>query len=137
MTNVRETTDVTADPNEGGFRYPSLVLWLNAKDEILKARLDARVHTMIYSGLMSEVNFMTELELQAEARGWRYDKSKGIWVSIGYKELSHLSKSKDMQALVPPRAEIEAVQAATRQYAKRQNRYIRIRLARALRELED
>ena len=72
-------------------------------------------------------------------QGTSVDKSKGIWVSIGYKELEPFLRASRSGIEVQEKlltslrnAGIEAVQASTRQYAKRQHRYIRIRLANAL-----
>ena len=102
-------------------RYPTLILWLDAETSALKTRLDDRVLAMVKDGLLEEAALMSQTASQLASDGVPVDQTKGIWVSIGYKELS-----------VPDRSHqenIEAIQAGTRQYAKRQHRYIRIRLA--------
>ncbi|RMZ87230.1 hypothetical protein DV736_g5549, partial [Chaetothyriales sp. CBS 134916] len=138
------------DGQEGllGLQYDTLLLWLEAEDAVLKERLNARVDAMVRNGLFEEV-----LELHKEKQRFRrenvaVDKTKGIWQSIGYKELElwatkanpdaddhdpvHLNPSTKNSKLATD--SIEGVKAGTRQYAKRQNRYIRNRFASALRQ---
>ncbi|RMZ86146.1 hypothetical protein DV737_g263, partial [Chaetothyriales sp. CBS 132003] len=138
------------DGQEGllGLQYDTLLLWLEAEDAVLKERLNARVDAMVRTGLLEEV-----MELQQEEQWFRrmnvtVDKTKGIWQSIGYKELElwatkvslnaddhdavHLNASTTNSKLAADG--IEGVKAGTRQYAKRQNRYIRNRFASALRQ---
>lgn len=127
-----------ANEDEQGFRYPTLLLWLEAQDSVLKERLNARVDSMVASGLIDEAASMARLEADLMSKGVPVDKSKGIWVSIGYKEMepwierqqaSDMDPAKDSRTL---QEAIESVKAGTRRYAKRQTRYIRIRLANAL-----
>ena len=116
-------------------RYPSLIFWLQAEDDVLKARLSARVQTMVASGLLEEAIDMSNYCTECTSQGSSLDLGKGIWVSIGYKEMQPYfavlrSESVSKQELLRVRNEcIEAVKAATRQYAKRQNRSIRLTLA--------
>ncbi|KAL2433386.1 tRNA dimethylallyltransferase [Exophiala dermatitidis] len=130
----------SAQVEEQRLRYPTLLLWLEAEDRALKERLNARVDVMVANGLADEAASMTRLEADLRSRGIPVDKTKGIWVSIGYKEMepwiqsqqsldsdsSHAGSSRGLQDA------IESVKAGTRRYAKRQNRYIRIRLANDL-----
>lgn len=116
-------------------RYPSLIFWLHAQDDVLKARLNARVQTMVANGLLEEAKVMSNYQSEYTSQGASLDLGKGIWVSIGYKEMQpYLSllrsgnHSKEESARVQSSC-IEAVVAATRQYAKRQNRSIRLTLA--------
>ena len=121
-------------------RYDPLILWVDAKDADLKRRLNARVDGMVEDGLFEEVIELAKTEEEYLRRGIQIEKDKGVWISIGYKEMEvwareYLSNPSDLArdselAL----ACIEAVKAGTRQYAKRQNRYIRIRLANKLRQ---
>ena len=121
-------------------RYDAIIFWLSASDQPLKARLNARVHQMVQDGLFEEALDLARLRQQYQDRGVRVDTSKGIWISIGYKEMEpwatkHLQEpdkyAKDSKLA---RECIESVKAGTRQYAKRQERYIRIRLANALKK---
>lgn len=129
-------------------RFPTLLLWTHSTRDILRRRLDNRVDSMIAAGLLDEV---IELSAKAQARtdaGAAVDSTRGIWVSIGYKEfvpyLKALSKAKavtgignDSGGLGPLSIKlgadsIEQTKAATRQYAKRQVRWLRIKLYEAL-----
>lgn len=122
-----------------GLRFPTLLLWVHASKDILYPRLDARIVKMLDRGLLGEVenltNFRTNYEVQTSKA---VDQTRGIWVSIGYKEFldyqNALSKGnvseEDLEKLRV--AAIEKTQAATRQYANRQLRWIRIKLLNAL-----
>ena len=119
-------------------RCPSLLLWLEAEDAILKARLNERVDTMVVDGLCDEVVQMARLEEDLKIGRKAVDLTSGIWTSIGYKEMKPWLELQ--QGLDNPAAKaatlrqdgIEAVKSSTRRYAKRQNRFVRIRLANAL-----
>jgi tRNA dimethylallyltransferase len=130
----RECDEGLAHPREC-LRYPSLIFWLHAQDDVLKARLNARVQTMVVSGLLEEATVMSNYHNEYTAQGESLDLGKGIWVSIGYKEMQPYisllrSGNHGKEELSRVQSEcIEAVMAATRQYAKRQNRSIRLTLA--------
>ncbi|QDS76130.1 hypothetical protein FKW77_006931 [Venturia effusa] len=116
----------------------TLVLWIHATADRLKDRLDSRVLDMVNSGLLEEVQTLENILLENEAKGKTFDRTRGIWVSIGYKEFEQYQKEMrsttasgaDLEKL--KQAGIERTQAATRQYAKRQVRWIRIKLLNAL-----
>ncbi|TID18213.1 tRNA isopentenyltransferas-like protein [Venturia nashicola] len=117
---------------------PILVLWVHAAAEKLKDRLDARVLEMVKSGLLEEVTTVEKFLLEHEANREKVDRTRGIWVSIGYKEFeeyqmalrSRSASNADVEKL--KQVGIERTQAATRQYSKRQVRWIRIKLLNAL-----
>lgn len=129
-----------ADLGDGaGLRFPTLLFWVNARKDILTARLDSRVDRMLEKGLLSEVEMLHNFRLEYEAReGQKMDQTRGIWVSIGYKEFADyqhaLGDSSYADAAIAKlkQAAIEKTQAATRQYAKRQIRWIQIKLLNAL-----
>ena len=129
-----EGEEQPAEPREQ-LRYPSLIFWLHAEDEVLKARLNARVDTMITGGLLEEAMEMSNYCHEKTSQGSSLHVDKGIWVSIGYKEMQpYIAFSKSGNCsngeLTRVRNQcLEAVKAATRQYAKRQNRWIRLTLA--------
>jgi tRNA dimethylallyltransferase len=143
----RKASDVYAEQREIGeagdgngaagqsMRYPTLLLWVHAEQEELRARLDSRVLKMLETGLLDEVNTLYGF---ANASSAKIDETRGIWVSIGYKEFkAYMQACKDGQAsdeqLDKLKSEaIERTQIATRQYAKRQLRWIRIKLINAL-----
>ena len=119
-------------------RYASVIFWLQAQDEILKARLNSRVDTMVEDGLLEEASGMSSYSVEMTSKGSALDLDKGIWVSIGYKEMqpyiaAQQSVNRSHEELTRVRAEcIEAVKAGTRQYARRQARRIRLTLADVL-----
>lgn len=135
----QNAAEVGSADSSTGLRFPTLMFWVHADKDILYPRLDGRVDKMLANGLLSEVDELTQFRTEYEARtGASVDQSRGIWVSIGYKEFL------DYQALLAENAlpsvdlerkkiaAIEKTQAATRQYANRQARWIRIKLLNAL-----
>ena len=116
----------------------TLLFWVHAETETLKRRLDTRVDKMLDAGLLDEVKSM-ELYLSRESQaGVTIDRTRGIWVSIGWKEFEPYLKALktgtasqlDLKKLYE--LSIEQTKAATRQYAKRQVRWIRLTLIPAL-----
>ena len=126
-----QTTDAAAK-----LRFPTLLFWPHATDAVLKARLDNRVGTMLENGLISEVTSLHEHLKRQVAEGKEVDRTRGIWVSIGFKEFEpyleacESSPGNASEALLLQ--SIDRVRASTRQYAKRQVRWIRIKLLNAL-----
>jgi tRNA dimethylallyltransferase len=115
-----------------------LLFWVHAESETLKARLDARVDKMMEAGLLDEVKSMGNFLRHHAKLGQDVDRSRGIWVSIGWKEferyLSALETDPESQGKLDElfALSIEQVKSATRQYAKRQTRWIRLKLIPAL-----
>jgi tRNA dimethylallyltransferase len=138
----RESSPHAADSEVArgpGLRFPTLVLWVHASKDALYPRLDARIGKMLDGGLLSEVETLTNFRLSYEARkGEAVDQSRGIWVSIGYKEFLEYQTALSEQQVSDTDLEkvktaaVEKTQAATRQYANRQLRWIRIKLLNAL-----
>ena len=112
-------------------RYDSLIFWVHAPPAVLNPRLEERVDDMLSHGLLEEVTSMQSLVQDRTLRGSKVDQSRGIWIAIGYKEvLPYISDAGHSETL---RQEcIERMKSATRQYAKRQDRWIRLRLQRAV-----
>ncbi|KAI9826229.1 MAG: hypothetical protein M1819_007396 [Sarea resinae] len=123
-------------------RFDTLLLWPYAPSEILRPRLDGRIGTMLSRGLVSEVQDLHRFLESEQSQGRAVDDTRGIWVSIGYKEFvpyisalhSGILSSEELETL--KLQAIERTQAATRQYAKRQVRWIRIKLLHALADTE-
>ncbi|TVY59013.1 tRNA dimethylallyltransferase [Lachnellula cervina] len=116
----------------------TLLFWVHSEAEVLKQRLNSRIDKMLKAGLLDEVKSMNYfLDSQAEA-GIDIDLTRGIWVSIGWKEFvpylnalkSGTTSTEDLDQLYE--LSVEQMKAAHRQYAKRQVRWIRIKLASAL-----
>jgi tRNA dimethylallyltransferase len=116
----------------------TLLFWVHAESETLRERLDARVDKMIDAGLLDEVKSMEGFLSHLSQAGITVDRTRGIWVSIGWKEFEPYLKAlesgsaspKDLQTLYD--LSINQTKAATRQYAKRQVRWIRRMLIPAL-----
>ena len=112
-------------------RYDSLIFWVHAPSDVLNPRLQDRLDSMVSQGLLEEVTSMQRFLQDQERRGNRIDRSRGIWVAIGFKEfLPYILDESHPEKL--RREGIERTKFATRQYAKRQDRWIRLRLQRAV-----
>ncbi|PVI04684.1 tRNA isopentenyltransferase [Periconia macrospinosa] len=132
-------TSEDGEENKAGFRFPTLILWVHAARDVLSTRLDSRIDKMIQRGLLDEVrtlsNFKSSYEDQTKKQ---VDQTRGIWVSIGYKEFLDYQAALNNPSISDKELEnariaaVEKMQAATRQYAKRQVRWIRIKLLNAL-----
>lgn len=119
-----------------GLRYDPLVFWIHASPEVLKPRLDERVIKMMKQGLLEELQTMYDFKEHMDMEGVETDMSKGIWVSIGFKEFASfmhvkLSGGEDNLEDLKKQA-IERTQIATRQYAKRQIRWIQFKFLNAM-----
>ncbi|GAM90625.1 hypothetical protein ANO11243_086700 [Dothideomycetidae sp. 11243] len=129
----RSVGPTTTSPNApSGLRCPTLLLWTHASAQALTTRLNKRVDTMLATGLVDEVRTLSSYAATHPS----VDTSAGIWVSIGYKEFLPYIVADDAdkaRALVDA---MEATKAATRRYAKRQLRWIRLKLVKALRDDE-
>lgn len=121
-------------------RFPALILWVHASSDILASRLNERVEDMMINGLLSEAELMQASLSKQEAQGCTIDQTRGIWVAIGYKEFTGYLSALNARDVNPKELEsfkqdaIERTKIATRQYARRQVRWIRLRLLRTLRE---
>jgi len=112
-------------------RYSTLILWTHAASDILNKRLEERVDGMVSEGLLEEVRCMHTFQEDQTHQGRSPDQSRGIWVAIGFKEfepyITHQHRSERIR-----KESIERTKIATRQYARRQVRWIRIKLQRAV-----
>lgn len=127
-------------PGNSMLRYQTLLLWVHASPDVLRARLETRVDKMIDNGLLSELRTLNDFLCAQREAGNETDKTRGIWVSIGYKEFEAYQSALKAgtiseQDLSRLREEaVEQTKAATRQYAKRQVRWIRIKLLNAIQD---
>ena len=122
-------------------RFPTLLLWVHAATETLRDRLDSRVDKMVQDGLIGEIKSLESYRQTQEAAGESIDRTRGIWQCIGYKQfqdyLDAIKLGKPQKDIDRSKAEaIEQTQAANRQYAKRQLRWIRIKLLHALKHTD-
>lgn len=115
-----------------------LIFWVHAEAETLKSRLDARIDKMIQAGLLNEVKSMGNFLHEHTNLGQDVDCSRGIWISIGWKEfepyLSALRTGKESEERIDEllALSIQKTKSATRQYSKRQVRWIRLKLLSGL-----
>ncbi|KAF1918580.1 IPP transferase-domain-containing protein [Ampelomyces quisqualis] len=132
-------SDKLATGSMTSMRFATLILWVHAEKEILNQRLDRRVDKMLERGLLDELEMLARFKQEHDAKsGTTVDQSRGIWMSIGYKEFLDYRKAltepepsaTDLQQLKTKG--IEKTQSATRQYANRQLKWIRIKLLNAL-----
>ncbi|OBT98973.1 hypothetical protein VE01_02352 [Pseudogymnoascus verrucosus] len=120
----------------------TILFWVHAGQKALKSRLDARVDKMVENGLIEEVQTLQKLLELETAASRPPDLTRGIWVSIGFKEFSpYLSTITDPATTEKDKSKalalsIEQTKAATRQYAKRQVRWIRLKLLIALKKAD-
>ncbi|KAL8791452.1 MAG: hypothetical protein Q9213_000068 [Squamulea squamosa] len=123
-------------------RYDALILWINTDLDKLSARLDQRMDQMVDNGLIEEVQSMQGRLQTLERSGTPVDSSKGIWTAIGFKELLPYASrcgaaGAELNATRSEELEKQGValtKTATRQYAKQQQKWIRGKLLRALKE---
>ena len=123
--------------NRGSLGNPSnyhpLVFWTYSASDVLNERLDQRVESMVFNGLFEEAQSMhTFLQTQAQ-QGHIIDDTRGIWIAIGFKEILPYVTSQ-FRTKEERKEGIERTKVATRQYAKRQNRWIRLKLLHAMQE---
>lgn len=133
----------TFNKNEGLLRFPNtVVFWVHAEKEALNGRLDSRVDTMLEQGLMAEAAKMSAFIDEMQSQGIEVDQTRGVWVSIGFKEMvpyfAALQKGDSSEAELEKlkRDSIELIRIATRQYGVSQIKWIRNKLWRALSETD-
>ncbi|KJX98922.1 trna isopentenyltransferase like protein [Zymoseptoria brevis] len=135
-------TEEDTQPDAGAFdmRFDTLLFWIHSENDTLRARLDQRVDKMLDQGLLQEVETLNAFANAQAAQGTPVDETRGIWVSIGHKEFKVYSAAlaegmEDQKQLQKLKAEgLERTKIATRQYSKRQVRWIKIKLVDALAE---
>ncbi|PQE16694.1 origin recognition complex subunit 2 protein [Rutstroemia sp. NJR-2017a BBW] len=111
-----------------------LLFWVHSELDSLKMRLDKRVDKMVEAGLMDEVTSLDTMLQKDLNSGLEVDLSRGIWASIGWKEFEPYlhalrggeASQKQLDTLYDE--SLLRMKAATRQYAKRQFRWIRLKL---------
>jgi tRNA dimethylallyltransferase len=118
-------------------RFDTLIFWLHADRDSLRPRLDKRVLKMVDSGLLDEVRRLYDLQRNEAASGAVVDGTRGIFISIGYKEFTEYcaaltaGDASEEQLDKLRDAAIEKTQTSTKQYAKRQIRWIQYKFINA------
>lgn len=132
LANAASSTNSPTE--DSGLRFPTLLFWIHAGTETLRTRLDLRVERMLTQGLLDEVRQLHEYAAEQNSLDKPVDESRGIWVSIGFKEFKAYMAALQTGTASAPELEklkqeaIERTKIATRQYAKRQTRWIRLKL---------
>ncbi|KAA8896013.1 IPP transferase-domain-containing protein [Sphaerosporella brunnea] len=116
-------------------KYRNLIFWVHSETDVLRARLDSRVGKMITAGMWEEIE---EMERLYYSFGDEADLNQGIWQSIGFKEfLPYLKMRKtgagEKELEEARTAAVENMKTATRQYARSQVKWVRIKFLNALR----
>ncbi|GAB0089143.1 tRNA dimethylallyltransferase [Sergentomyia squamirostris] len=135
----------------GPLRYKNILLfWLHCEQEVLNKRLDARVDSMVESGLLDEIREFHENFVKPY--GDR-DYTKGILQTIGFKEfipylekfdsdedkmISLIMKNKETSGEIPESLNLlneclDQLKLATIRYSKNQNKWVKNRFLGNLR----
>jgi tRNA dimethylallyltransferase len=136
---VLTSRDNIPESDISAFRFDTLIFWLHASKDSLRSRLDKRVLEMVRSGLIDEVRTLYDLQLDKSSLETNKDDSRGIWIAIGYKEFADYcaalkaNDGSDVQLEKLRNTAIETTQTSTKQYAKRQVRWIQYKLINAAR----
>ncbi|KAF9892180.1 hypothetical protein FE257_002586 [Aspergillus nanangensis] len=128
------------DTDVGHLRFPTMIFWVHSEKQTLNSRLEKRVDSMIDQGLMAEAKRMSDYLRARNAERVPVDLTRGVWVSIGFKELApyfnavyeNSTSEKEVEGL--RKSGIESIKTATRQYAVSQTKWIRNKLWTALTE---
>ncbi|MCJ1472817.1 hypothetical protein MMC13_001466 [Lambiella insularis] len=129
------------DHKSSFLRFDTLIFWVYREIEGLDERLSSRVDGMIEQGLLAEIEYLNAIYHEQQAAGLPVDTTKGIWVAIGYKEFQEYFEAvrnggDPSQLAHTRRAGVDLTKIATRQYARKQNRWIRRKLFQALADIQ-
>ncbi|KAL9935574.1 hypothetical protein V8E36_005922 [Tilletia maclaganii] len=150
----RQLQEVSEDQREVA-NMRRLIFWVWCEPEVLKARLDQRIHKMIERGLLDEIRELRSIAraLTSKTEG-RIDYTRGIFQTIGFKEFDAFLNATDAVSPVNPSqstqngelsgetkrlfdSAVEEMQKATRQYARRQTSWIRNQLLAEIRRARE
>lgn len=126
----QERKDAAAAEDAKNSPWQNLLLWVYSEREVLCDRLDKRVDKMFTNGLAEEVDELHKFKAETAKNGTVVDMTKGIWQSIGYKQLepytAAVASGADEQEIETLKASgLEDMKTATRRYANYQNKWIR------------
>ncbi|XP_028978558.2 tRNA dimethylallyltransferase [Esox lucius] len=116
----------------GPLRYPDpCIFWLHADMNALDERLDSRVAQMLSTGLINELREFHRRFNQRKIEDKNQDYQHGIFQSIGFKEFHEYLTCPDQTTLEEKetllKKGVENLKIATRQYARKQNKWVRNR----------
>ncbi|CCH41025.1 tRNA delta(2)-isopentenylpyrophosphate transferase [Wickerhamomyces ciferrii] len=114
-----------SEKDDSTLRFNTLAFWLFAEKPILDKRLDDRVDKMLEQGGLNEINELYSYYSKSDPKP---DCERGIWQVIGFKEfLPWLENGNDSEKEL--KKSIEDMKTRTRQYAKKQVKWIKNLLA--------
>ncbi|PGG97868.1 tRNA dimethylallyltransferase [Blastomyces parvus] len=87
VENHTATNISPAGAGAGHLRFPTLLFWVHTEDQELTRRLSRRVDNMAEQGLVAEAESLFNYLNEKKAQGIEIDRTRGVWVSIGFKEL--------------------------------------------------
>ncbi|PGH14444.1 tRNA dimethylallyltransferase [Helicocarpus griseus UAMH5409] len=137
---------LSGSPGAGQLRFPTLIFWVYTKDSELTRRLIRRVDNMAEQGLVAEAETLFNYLNEKKAQGIEVDRTRGIWVSMGFKELEPYFEALSTSSRVDGDAKtasekqlaqlkeicLARIKTATRQYSRQQIKWIRCKLWTAL-----
>lgn len=118
-------------------RYKNVVVfWTQSDSTILDKRLDDRVDAMKNAGLLEELqDFHERYKVGREKRGFKPDYTEGIFQAIGFKEFHDyliLPEERRLGRLDLQKEGLWQMKIATKQYARKQIKFIRSRFVSCL-----
>ncbi|XP_073521712.1 tRNA dimethylallyltransferase isoform X1 [Phyllobates terribilis] len=127
----RQQEEDGGGPLGGSLRYQHhCILWLHSDQEVLNARLNARVDEMLEMGLIQELQDFHKRYNEKIIAQLGQDYQHGIFQSIGFKEFHEYLVTKDItlgQADILLQKGIDALKQRTQKYAKKQNKWVQNR----------
>ncbi|KAI1125123.1 IPP transferase-domain-containing protein [Nemania abortiva] len=146
LTTGKRASDIYAEQQEAKKAaddakgpWETLVFWTHAETDTLRDRLSKRVDKMVQNGLMDEVRILHSRLRECTERGEVIDRTRGIWQSIGFKQMEAFLNA-ELNMELPEALEkskdtgLEEINIATRQYARYQLRWIRHKTLRSFKE---
>jgi len=135
LQSGRRASDIYAEQksakqvSEAGWQSRALLFWVYTQREVLVERLNKRVDMMLDKGLLQETEEMHAFLTKEATNGHTIDCSKGIWQSIGFKQvepyLIGMRQGQSAEALEKLKREVlENIRTANRRYAKAQQQWI-------------
>ncbi|KTW28527.1 tRNA dimethylallyltransferase [Pneumocystis carinii B80] len=113
-------------------RFRTCIFWVYCDYKVLDEMLDKRVDKMCDLGLFDEINMMYDVWNTLDQQKIGLDVQKGIWQAIGFKEfLPYLQLPKNTEKQTRNTYLLNAIASmklATRQYARKQVKWIRNKL---------
>ncbi|KAL3233522.1 hypothetical protein RNJ44_03562 [Nakaseomyces bracarensis] len=108
------------EQQEVKLKFDTLFYWIYSEPHVLDQRLDARVDSMLQTGGMDEINQLFDYYNEQHMSPEKCEN--GVWQVIGFKEFLPWLLNPDSVTLQEC---IERMKIRTRQYAKRQVKWIR------------